>query len=314
MSSKPAGKNSSRGEGRRVWALALVAIFLTAVPVAFFTVPRHRAAGQDSPAPAGSQPAAGQDDHLHAIHLDPRTPGRVYVGSHSGLYVSEDGGVNWSPLALQGRDVMSFAAGRDRLLAAGHDLLSVSADGGKTWDALAADLPGYDIHGFSAGLANPDVLYANVMGGGVYRSGDGGGTWQRVGDGPTDMLMTLAVDAGDDETVYAGDMDKGVFRSTDGGRSWSAASEGIGDRRMTALAAVPGRPGVVFAAGEDGVLKTEDGGRRWRRAGQGLPPGPALAVAVNPLRPEQVYSFLLEKGFYVSEDGGATWSAPAAGK
>lgn len=291
----------------------LAALVLTAIPVALFTVPRHRAADGGNPAATGkAQAPGGGNDHLHAIYIDPRTPGRIYVGAHSGLYASEDGGANWTPAALQGQDVMSFAGGRNRLLAAGHNLLSASRDGGKNWETVKADLPGYDIHGLAAGAGNPDVLYANVMGGGVYRSGDGGARWQRVSGGPADMLIALAVDAGDENTVYAGDMNGGVFRSTDGGRSWTAASDGISDRRMTALAAVPGKPGVVFAAGGDGVLKTEDGGRRWRRSGRGLPPGPALAVAVNPARPEQVYAFLQDKGFFVSEDGGVSWSAVQA--
>lgn len=304
-------KGTSTDEGRRIWTAVLVALALTAVPVALFIMPRYQAADRGAPVPAGNQPAANQDDHLHAIQIDPRT-GRIYVGAHTGLFVSEDSGRNWNPLALQGQDVMSFAIGRDRLLAAGHNLLSASRDGGESWETLKADLPGYDIHGFAAGLSNPDILYANVMGSGIHRSSDGGARWQRVGGGPADMVMVLAVDAGDEDTVYAGGMEGGVFRSTDGGRNWTTASDGIADRRMTALAAVPGKPGTVFAAGADGILKTEDGGRRWQRAGQGLPPGAALAVAVNPSRPEQVYAFIQDGGFYMSEDGGARWSALGA--
>jgi photosystem II stability/assembly factor-like uncharacterized protein len=161
--------------------------------------------GGAGPAVAGQDHAAtgsaGRFTHVHALALD--ADGRpLWLGAHTGLFRSEDGGRSWQKAPLRAPeeplDLMAIAThpGDARTLYVGTHEAGVlkSTDGGRTWQAANAGLAGLDVHGLAIDPAMPEKLHAAVRGTGegLYRTTDGGVKWTRVDDGPGGEVKVLA--------------------------------------------------------------------------------------------------------------------------
>jgi len=156
-----------------------------------------------APATAHAGAAASQPtfEHVHALAFD--AAGRaLWLGAHTGLYRSEDGGRTWTKTPLpaheHGPDVMAIAphlSEADVLYVGTHEAGVVkTADGGKTWTAVNAGLRGLDVHGLAIDPNSPAKLHALVReaGAGLYRTTDAGQKWVRVDDGPPGETKVLA--------------------------------------------------------------------------------------------------------------------------
>ncbi|HEY3570901.1 MAG TPA: YCF48-related protein [Thermoanaerobaculia bacterium] len=137
--------------------------------------------------------------------------------------------------------------------------------------------------------------------GALYKSGDGGLTWQGLtGTG----LRMVAVAPDRPATVYAG----GPYsfrRSTDGGRTWSDVTLSNGRDGIDALAVAPG--GVVFAGNLGLLLRSGNGGATWAAVAGDA--SNVVSILVDPSNPSRVYYASLNR-VYKSVDGGLSW-APA---
>src|SRR5207302_1086001 len=185
------------------------------------------------------------------------------------------------------------------------------------------------------------------IGGGIYKSTDGGENWTNMGLKDSERISKILVDPTDTNTVYAcvpGKLwsdsdDRGVYKTSDGGKTWTkvlknpSASTGCSIMTMD-----PSNPKVLFAGlwdfrrrgwtfrsgGEgpaapsaSGLFKTTDGGATWQEisSNKGLPSKPwgRTAVTIAPSKPNIVYAFIEaeppKNGLYRSDDGGATWTA-----
>jgi photosystem II stability/assembly factor-like uncharacterized protein len=142
-----------------------------------------------------------QFEHVHALALD--AAGRVlWLGAHTGLYRSEDGGRTWEKAALpaqhHGPDVMAVAvhpSDADVVYAGTHETGVVkTTDGGRTWQLVNTGLRGLDVHGLAIDPNAPAKLHALVReaGAGLYRTTDGAAKWVRVDDGPPGETKVLA--------------------------------------------------------------------------------------------------------------------------
>jgi len=126
----------------------------------------------------------------------------LWLGAHTGLYRSEDGGRAWAKVSLpahgHGPDVMAIAPHptQANLVYVGTHEAGVlkTADGGTTWAAANGGLRGLDVHGLAIDPNAPTKLHALVReaGAGLYRTTDGGQKWVRVDDGPDGETKVLA--------------------------------------------------------------------------------------------------------------------------
>jgi photosystem II stability/assembly factor-like uncharacterized protein len=180
--------------------------------------------------PAGgpaAQTGADAFEHVHALAFD--ASGRSFwLGAHTGLFRSEDGGLTWTKVALPAHhhtpDVMAIAAHPaepDVLYVGTHEAgVLKTADGGKTWSAVNAGLGGLDVHGLAIDPNAPAKVHALVRdkGAGVYRTTDGGQKWVRVDDGPageTKVLGSVNIPTGMGGIfLYAGTAE-GLLRNPD---------------------------------------------------------------------------------------------------
>src|SRR5258708_30852181 len=132
------------------------------------------------------------------------------------------------------------------------------------------------VRAFAIDPLTPTTLYAGTLGGGVFKSANGGGSWDAINTGlmtNTDVAA-LAIDPLTPTTLYAGTplaflgtfhSNSGVFKSTDGGESWSASSTGLTAEGAAAGAGDPPTPPTLYAGarGGDGGVSAEAGGG-WR--------------------------------------------------
>ncbi|HKP93993.1 MAG TPA: hypothetical protein VJS88_08855 [Chthoniobacterales bacterium] len=183
------------------------------------------------------------------------------------------------------------------------------------------------------------------VGNGVYKSTDGGETWNYVGLPNSERVAKIMVSPANSDTVFAAvpgalwsdSTDRGLYKTTDGGKNWDLVLKGANPSTgASGIAMDPNDPNVMFAcmwdfrrkgwtfrSGGDGpdkpsasgLFRTADGGATWTEitpeANKGFPKKPygRLAVAIAPSNSKRVYCFVesTDSALFVSDDGGATW-------
>jgi photosystem II stability/assembly factor-like uncharacterized protein len=231
---------------------------------------------------------------------------------------SADGGRTWHDLSVNG-SVSGSAIAVDpadpaHLFLAGSYLLE-SRDAGRTWTRLGS--PPWFATNLVVNPANPRVLYLSGPGAKVFRSRNGGRTWQpaRAGlpvDPPCDRIFCHDSQISDftidpvDPRLLVLVLEGQVFRSTDAGRHWRPASLPTG---VTVLAQHP-RSRVLYAAGST-LARSTDGGATWTEIGE----LPALLrdLLVDPRGSGALYAAGHDAGVFRSTDQGRTWEPVSEG-
>jgi len=181
------------------------------------------------------------------------------VGPASGIYKSMDGGRSWT--AVPGSGLPEGPLGRIELAVA----------------------PGTEARRVWAAVQTTD-------GGGLYRSEDGGATWERVNDDETlasDYMCWLVPDPRDPETVWAGG--RPLRRSRDGGRSFTIVRSSPGGDDYHALWIDPRDPRRMIAGADQGAVVTWNGGESWS-SWYNQPTGQFYRLAVDDRFPYRIFS------------------------
>jgi photosystem II stability/assembly factor-like uncharacterized protein len=215
------------------------------------------------------------------------------------------------------------------------DDVQKSEDNGASWTSID---PQTDEWHWGLGLhpTDPGVLYATGSQQGMYKTTDGGSTWQVAHEGLTAVVPDqMATVPGEPGTVYAV-TDIGLLKGTQGGATWQSLSAGLGNHGF--VATDPFTPGRVYAAGGDvgmgsdiPIYISEDGGQTWPDTGYLTEPAEYdQYVHGNPIiqpDPSQpgvllagVRHVVIEPGgaeagsLYHSTDAGLTWSEVDVGQ
>ena len=211
-----------------------------------------------------------------------------------------------------------------RLYLAMEDELIVVVERGGRWCGESR-LEGLPIQCADLDPLQPDLVYCGSFGHGLWRSHDGGTTWQPVGQGigygeVTAVAVSRLERAGRHGVVWAGTEPSALFRSDDGGDRWeelpnlrrlpSAPSWSFPPRPWTHhvrwIAPDVNAPRRLFVAIEaGGVMRSLDGGRSWEDR---KPDGPHDAHTLRPHRqaPGRLYAAAGD-GYFESRDGGESW-------
>jgi len=238
-----------------------------------------------------------------------------------------------------------------------------SSDGGRTWEAVGnaftyEGVPGthqwYDgtqhpwefkrVWHLEPSLADPDLVFAGVEDAALFRSKDGGRTWQELPGlrsakghlwqpGAGGMgLHTILQDPTNPLRLFIAISAAGAFRTDDGGETWRPINGGLKSAYelpdptaevghcVHRIAMHRSRPGVLFMQKHWDVLRTDDAGESWREVSGNLPTDFGFPIAVHAHQPETIYVVPIKSDsehyppegklrVYRSRSGGNEWEA-----
>lgn len=211
-------------------------------------------------------------------------------------------------------------------------LIQRSDDGGKTWEPVGNEftydgVPGthqwYDgtqhpwefkrVWHLEPSLTDADTIYAGVEDAALFRSQDGGLTWQELSGlrghetgrawqpGAGGMcLHTIIEDPSNPQRIFIAISAAGVFRTDDGGETWTPKNQGLVSEFMPDPNAVvghcvhrialhPSRPNVLFMQKHWDVMRSDDAGDSWREVSDNLPTDFGFPIDVHAHEPETIY-------------------------
>jgi len=269
---------------------------------------------------------------------------RVLVGTRKGAFILTADGQrkqwNVSGPHFAGWEIYHIKgspARPDRLYASQSSgwfgqMIQRSDDGGETWEAVGKEFkydgtPGthqwYDgtqhpwefkrVWHLEPSPVDPEIVYAGVEDAALFRTEDGGQSWQEFpglrevkgnlwqpGAGGM-CLHTIVLDPNDSGRIFIAISAAGVFRTDDGGKTWKAGNRGLKSpyelpdpdaevgHCVHRIAMHPSRPSVLFMQKHWDVMRTDDAGENWQEVSGNLPSDFGFPIQVHAHEPDTVY-------------------------
>ena len=288
----------------------------------------------------------------------PSQPNTFYFGATGGgVWKSTDGGANWENIsdgyfkygsvgavAVADSDPNIIFVGMGEETVRGNvsrgDGVYKSVDGGKTWKYVGLG-DTQQISRIRIDPKDPNVVYVAALGHlwgpneerGVFRSRDGGKTWQKIlykdrDTGASDLIF----EPGNPNVLYAatwqvrrqpwrfdsGGPGSALYKSTDGGDTWTDISRNrglpsgvFGNVTVTVSPVNPNRVWAMVEAKEGGLFRSDDGGENWQKLTDNpnllQRPWYYLRIYADPQNADSIY--VLNVGFWKSIDGGRTFNS-----
>jgi photosystem II stability/assembly factor-like uncharacterized protein len=271
---------------------------------------------------------------IYHLKGSPADPNRLYASQTSGwfgqlLQRSDDGGTNWEPV--------------------GNEFAYAGVPGTHQWyDGTQHPWEFKRVWHLEPSLTDPDTVYAGVEDAALFRTVDGGRTWQELaglrehpsgaswGPGAGGMgLHTILLDPTDPGRIFIAISAAGVFRSDDAGESWRPVNQGLRSQYIPdpnaevghcvhRIAMQPARPGVLFMQKLWDVMRSDDAGESWREVSGNLPTDFGFPIDVHAHEPDTIYVVPIKSDsehyppeaklrVYRSRTGGNEWEALTAG-
>ncbi|MFH2000139.1 MAG: glycosyl hydrolase, partial [Planctomycetota bacterium] len=217
---------------------------------------------------------------------------------------------------------------------------------GTTWSPIFDSQGSYSIGCVTIDPLNPLCVWVGTgennsqrsvgFGDGLYRSLDGGKTWEKKGLEASEHIGKILIDPRDSKVLYVAAQgplwapggDRGLYKSTDRGDTWSLVLKISENTGVSDIAFDPRDPDILYASSyqrrrhvwtlidggpESAIYKSYDRGTTWQKLEQGLPKKDVgrIALAVSPIRPDVVYALIEAEddtgGFFRSIDAGGSW-------
>jgi photosystem II stability/assembly factor-like uncharacterized protein len=271
---------------------------------------------------------------IYHLNGAPTEPNRIYASQSTSWFGqmiqrSDDGGESWQPV--------------------GNEFVYDGVPGTHQWyDGTQHPWEFARVWHLEPSLTDPDLVYAGVEDAALFRSVDGGSTWEELSGlrehdtasgwapGAGGMcLHSIILDPSDPERIYVAISAAGSFRSDDGGKSWrpinrGLVSEGLPDPSpevghcVHKIAMHPSRPNVLFMQKHWDVMRSDDAGDSWTEVSGNLPTDFGFPIAVNSNEPNTIYVVPIESDsyhyppegklrVYRSRTGGGEWEALTKG-
>jgi len=271
---------------------------------------------------------------IYHVKASPAEPDRLYASQTSGWFGqviqrSDDGGNTWQ--------------------AAGNEFKYDGVPGTHQWyDGTQHPWEFKRVWHLEPSPTDPDTVYAGVEDAGLFKTSDGGGTWQELpglrstkghlwqpGAGGM-CLHTIILDAKRPERIFIAISAAGAFRSDDGGKTWKAVNRGlkspyelpdpdaeVGDC-VHRIAMHSSRPDVLFMQKHWDVMRTDNAGDSWYEISGNLPSDFGFPIEVHAHEPETIYVIPIKSDsehfppdgklrVYRSRTGGNEWEALTRG-
>jgi photosystem II stability/assembly factor-like uncharacterized protein len=222
-----------------------------------------------------------------------------------------------------------------------------TVNAGVTWTPIFDDQSSYSIGCVTIDPGNPNIVWLGTgenvggrhvgYGDGIYRSADGGQSWENMGLKESEHISRIIVHPDNSDVVWVAAQgplwnsggERGIYKTTDGGRSWTRTLGNDEWTGATELVIDPRNPDRLYAATWDrhrtvaaymgggpgsGLHRSTDGGETWEKLSKGLPTSNMgkIGLAISPQEPDVLYAAIeLDRrtgGVYRSTDRGSSWT------
>jgi len=282
--------------------------------------------------------------HLKGSRVDPH---RLYASQSSSWFGqiiqrSDDGGKTWHPPGTKPEDLM----GSDGMPNGESNMFLYEGEVGthKWYDGTQHPWEFKRVWHLEPSLTDPDTVYAGVEDAGLFKSVDGGKTWQEMAGlrgakghlwqpGAGGMcLHTILLDPSHPERIYVAISAAGTFRSDDAGKTWRPVNRGLKSQYelpdpdaevghcVHRIDMHPSRPNVLFMQKHWDVMRSDDAGESWHEISGNLPTDFGFPIAVHAHEPNTIYVVPIKSDsehfppdgrlrVYRSRTGGNEWEA-----
>ncbi len=221
-----------------------------------------------------------------------------------------------------------------------------TTNNGTTWAPVFDRQSSYSIGTVVLDPRNPNVVWVGSgennsqrsvgYGDGVYKSLDGGKSWENVGLKASEHIGKILIDPRDSDVVFVAAQgplwgpggDRGLYKTTDGGKTWKKVLEISENTGVTDVVLDPRNPDTLYAAAyqrrrhvwtlidggpESAIYKSVDGGANWRKLSSGLPGVEMgrIGLAISTIDPDVLYATVEAQsdagGFFRSANRGESW-------
>jgi photosystem II stability/assembly factor-like uncharacterized protein len=271
---------------------------------------------------------------IYHVKASPADPNRIFASQSSSWFGqviqrSNDGGQTWEPV--------------------GNKFIYDGVPGTHLWyDGTPHPWEFARVWHLEPSLSDPDTVYAGVEDAALFRSSDGGQTWQELSGlrnhpsaaswqpGAGGMcLHTILLDPSDPERIFVAISAAGAFRSDDGGKTWRPINRGLRSEQIPNPTAEVGhcvhriamhrsRPNVLYMQKHWDVMRSDDAGESWHETSGNLPTDFGFPIDVHAHEPETIYVVPIKSDsehyppdgklrVYRSRTGGNEWEALTKG-
>ncbi len=233
-----------------------------------------------------------------------------------------------------------------RYVAVGSGGVWKTVNAGTTWTPIFDKQTSYSIGSVTIDPIDHNIIWVGTgenvggrhmgFGDGIYRSKDGGATWENMGLKNSQHISKIIIHPENSSVIWVASQgplwnkggERGLYKSTDGGKTWNKT---LGDNEWTGVTDLqidPRNPDRLYAATwqrhrtvaaymgggpKSGIHRSDDGGETWQKLSKGLPTSQMgkIGLAISPQKPDIIYAAIeLDRrtgGVYRSADGGRSW-------
>lgn len=240
------------------------------------------------------------------LAINPNNPDEYYVAAASGgVWKTSNHGITYSPI--------------------------FDGQGSYSIGCITIDPNNSDVLWVGTGENNNQRSVA--YGDGLYKSEDGGRSWNKVGLENSEHIGMIAVDPRNSDVVYVAAYgpvwsaggDRGLYKTEDGGETWTKILEISEHTGVNEVHLDPRNPDVIYATAhqrrrhvwtyisggpESAIFKSTNGGNDFEKLAGGLPSGDVgrIGMDISPVNPDVLYACIEGHGFYRSSNRGASWN------